>query len=95
LAACDFYWVEDVARVLKADLGTQARKVPTGKLPSWLMRIVANFDPVIKGVAFELDKARMADNSKARTLLGWAPRDVRQSITDTARSLIREGIVRI
>ncbi|GBF57677.1 3 beta-hydroxysteroid dehydrogenase/delta 5-_4-isomerase [Candidatus Phycosocius bacilliformis] len=95
LAACDFYWVEDVARVLKADLGTQARKVPTGKLPSWLMRIVANFDPVIKGVAFELDKARMADNSKARTLLGWTPRDVRQSITDTARSLIREGIVRI
>jgi len=37
----------------------------------------------------------MADNTKAKTLLGWAPRDVRTSITDTARSLIREGIVRV
>ena len=95
LAACDFYWVEDVARVLREDMGTQARKAPTGRLPSWLVRIIANFDPVIRGVAFELDKVRMADNTKAKTLLGWAPRDVRTSITDTARSLIREGIVRV
>ncbi|MFN8920654.1 MAG: SDR family oxidoreductase [Hyphomonadaceae bacterium] len=95
LAACDFYWVEDVARVLREDLGTQARKAPTGRLPSWLVRIIANFDPVIRGVAFELDKVRMADNTKAKTLLDWTPRDVRTSITDTARSLIREGIVRV
>ena len=95
LGACDFYWIADVARVLREDLGQQAKKVPTRNLPSWLMRILANFDPVIQGVIYELDKVRMADNTKAKTLLGWAPRDVRTSITDTARSLIREGIVRI
>ena len=95
LGAGAFYWIEDVAKILRDDLGTQAKKVPAGTLPTWLMRILANFDPAVKGIAFELEKERPISNEKARTILGWSPRDARISIIDTARSLIREGVVRV
>jgi dihydroflavonol-4-reductase len=95
IGGCDFYWMEDIARVLKDDLGTQARKVPSGRLPSWLVRLIGLVDPVVKSILFELEEVRNVDSSKAKTMLGWAPRPVRTSITDTARSLIREGIIRL
>jgi dihydroflavonol-4-reductase len=95
LGACDFWWMEDVARVLKDNLGLRARKVPTGRLPSWLVRLLANFDPVTRSVVFELDRLREAPGDKARTQLAWSPRPVETSIIDTAESLIREGVVRV
>jgi dihydroflavonol-4-reductase len=95
LGAGEFYWMEDIAKILREDLGLRAKKVPAGKLPTWLMRILANFDPVVKGIAFELDKKRPISNEKARTLLGWNPRPERESIVATAESLIREGVVKV
>jgi dihydroflavonol-4-reductase len=95
LGAGAFYWMEDVAKVLRDDLGMRARKVPAGKLPTWIMRLLANFDPIVKGIAFELGKERPISHEKATRLLGWTPRPERESIIATAESLIREGIVRV
>jgi dihydroflavonol-4-reductase len=95
LGAGEFLWMADVAKILRDDLGTRAKKVPTGNLPTWLMRILANFDPVVKGIAFELGKSRPISNQKAKSLLGWAPRSERESIVATAESLIREGVVKV
>jgi dihydroflavonol-4-reductase len=95
LGAGAFLWMEDVAKILREDLGTRARKVPSGKLPTWLMRILANFDPVVKGIAFEFEKVRPISHVKATRLLGWTPRPERESIIATAESLIREGIVKV
>jgi dihydroflavonol-4-reductase len=95
LGTCDFWWMEDIARVLKDNMGTQARKVPTGRLPSWLVQLLARFDPVTRSVVFELDKLREAPGDKAKTMLEWSPRTIEQSIIDTAESLIREGVVRV
>jgi dihydroflavonol-4-reductase len=95
LGAGKFYWMQDVAKVLHEDLGQQGRKVPIGKLPSWLVRIMGNFDPVTKSVVYELDRYRPIDNAKALKVLGWSPRDERGTIIDTARSLIREGVVKV
>jgi dihydroflavonol-4-reductase len=93
LGAGEFFWMEGIARILKDDLGLKARKVPTGKLPSFVMRLLANFDPIVKGIVFELDKERPISNAKARSVLGWTPRPERESIVATAESLIREGVV--
>jgi dihydroflavonol-4-reductase len=95
LGAGKFYWMQDVAKVLSEDLGQQGRKVPTGKLPSWLVKIMGNFDPVTKSIVYELDRYRPVTAAKAKAILGWTPRDERASIIDTARSLIREGVVRV
>lgn len=95
LGAGEFLWMADIAKILRDDLGTRANKVPSGNLPTWLMRILANFDPVVKGVAFELEKARPISHEKSTRLLGWTPRPEREAIIATAESLIREGIVRV
>ena len=83
------------AAILREGLGPQARKVPKLKLPNWLVRIAARFDPVIGQVIGELGKRRESPPNHAREVLGWVPRPVEESILDTARDMIRLGIVRV
>jgi dihydroflavonol-4-reductase len=94
IGAGEFWWMEDIGRVLKEELGPAARRVPNGRLPSWMVRLMANFDPVTRSVAFELDKARPVTCQKAKTLLGWNPRPYRDTIVDCARSLIDRGLIK-
>jgi dihydroflavonol-4-reductase len=90
-----FLWMRDIAAILKAGLGDQARKVPSRGLPNWMVRISAWFDPVVRQVVGELGRSRAADNSHARVVLGWVPRPPEDSILDTARDMIRLGIVKV
>jgi dihydroflavonol-4-reductase len=95
IAAGDFFWLEDIAKILRDDMGLQGRKVPTGRLPSWLVRLMGKLDPVTKSIVYELDRYRPVTSAKAQAMLGWTMRDARTSITDTARSLIREGVIKV
>lgn len=85
----------EVATILKDELGPEAHKVPLHKLPDWLLKILANFNPQVKQVVGELGNVRNADSTHAKDVLGWVPRDPRSSIIDTARSLIDQGLVKI
>jgi dihydroflavonol-4-reductase len=86
--------VRQLAGFLKHDLGAAARKVPTRALPSWLLRVIALFDPQVRGVLPELGKHKNALNAKARRLLSWQPRSVRESALATARSLLELKLVK-
>jgi dihydroflavonol-4-reductase len=90
-----FLMLDEVAAILRKGLGPQARKVPKLKLPNWLVRIAARFDPVISQVIGELGKRRESPPVHAREVLGWVPRPVDESILDTARDMIRLGIVKV
>ena len=90
----DFLSVLQIARILKEGAGDAARKVPTRPLPSWLMRVVAPFDPKVKGVLPELGKRKNASNEKARRLLGWAPRSPGDAVLATAQSLSELGLLK-
>ncbi|WP_338465966.1 NAD-dependent epimerase/dehydratase family protein [Novosphingobium sp. ZN18A2] len=90
-----FLWMIDIARILKAELGPEARKVPLRRLPDFVVRIAALFNPVVRQVIGELGSRRDMDASHARDVLGWEPRPVRDTIVDTARSLIDLGIVKV
>lgn len=95
LGGTGFYWMEDVAAMLRDGMGVEARKVPKGRLPSFLMRLIAKVDPVVASVAFELDRTRRVTHAKAASELGWKPRPVETTVLDTARSMIREGVVKV
>jgi len=90
-----FLMMSEVAAILREGLGPQGRKVPKRKLPDWLMRLVGRFDPVVRQVIGELGNVRDTDISHARTKLGWNPRPPEESILDTARDMIRLGIVKV
>jgi dihydroflavonol-4-reductase len=93
IASGPFMKVIEIARVLRQQLGDQARRVPTRRLPDVLVRLAALFDPLVKAAVGELGSVRRLDASHAREVLGWVPRPAEQSIVDTARSLIERGIV--
>ena len=90
-----FMMMADVAAVLKSGLGEQARKVPMRKLPDWLLKVLALFDPLVKQVVGELGNVRESPANHARDKLGWVPRPAEESILDTARDMIRLGIVKV
>ena len=95
IASGPFLKMIDIARILRARLGAEAKKVPTRTLPDFLVRLSALWDPVVRQVLGELGKVRHADASHAKAVLGWAARPPEESIVDTARSLIDLGIVRV
>jgi dihydroflavonol-4-reductase len=93
IGANDFWWMEQIAGVLKRRLGAKARKVPSMKVPNFVVRAIGAFDPVVRDRLFELDKYRPVSNAKARRVLGWQPRGDEEAIVATGESLIAEGIV--
>lgn len=90
-----FVWMHEVAHMLRSHLGERARKVPAGRLPGWVVKALANFDPVTRSVTFELGKRREVTSEKAKRLLGWAPRSNDDAIIASAQSLFAEGVVRV
>ena len=94
IASGRFMKLREIAEVLRAELGPQARKVTTRNLPDWAVRLAALFNPLARAVIGELGSVRHQDASHAKAVLGWATRPVEQSIADTARSLIERGIVK-
>ncbi|MGA7324457.1 MAG: hypothetical protein WBX25_08250 [Rhodomicrobium sp.] len=80
-------------RVLKTRLGAKAKRVPSLKLPDFLVRLAAQFDPLVRDHLWELGKFRPVPAEKARRVLGWSPRPNDEAIVSTAESLIAEGLV--
>jgi dihydroflavonol-4-reductase len=91
IAADRFLWMADIAAILRERLGDRAKKVPTRNIPNFLVRTMALFDPGIRSVVGGLGKRSELSSEKARSKLGWTPRPLEDSITETAESLIRHG----
>lgn len=82
-----FVTLADVGRILRSELGEQARKVPTRVLPDWLVRLVGKVDPGVGQLATELGLDRDATAEKARRVLGWSPRPLSVTLVDTVAAL--------
>jgi dihydroflavonol-4-reductase len=83
----------DMARMLRARLGTSARRVPRFQLPDWTVRLAARRDPSVRQLLPLLGKIRNATSEKARRVLGWSPRSNEEALVATAESLIRFGLL--
>lgn len=95
IASGPFLLMRDVGAILKAQLGAEARRVPTRNLPDFLVRIFSVFDPAVRQVTGELGKTRNMIATHARDVLGWQARPAEESIVATARSLIDLGLVKL
>lgn len=92
IACGGFLWLREIAAILRAELGEQARRVPTLQMPDWAVRLLARFSPAVRAAASELGTARHQDASHAREVLGWVPRPPREAIVKTARDLAALGV---
>jgi nucleoside-diphosphate-sugar epimerase len=91
IAADQFLWMSEIGEVLRERLGERAKKVPTRNIPNFVVRTMALFDPGIRSVVGGLGKRTDLSWEKARSTLGWSPRPVEDSITETAEALLRVG----
>ncbi len=92
--AGDAMSISDIAKLLKRRMGAAARRVPTWRLPNWLVRLAALRDPAARQLIPELGKIKNATNEKAKRVLGWAPRSREEAIVATAESLVRLGLLK-
>jgi nucleoside-diphosphate-sugar epimerase len=93
IAVTEFLWMAEVAAVLRSELGADAAKVPSRGVPDLLVRAMALFDPGIRSITNQLGKKLTYSSEKAETVLGWAPRPLKQTIAETGRSMVDLGAV--
>ena len=93
ICAGDHLWIEDMAKVLAAEFNPKGYRVPTGRLPYWLMWIIARFDRTLRLALDYVDREEAVSCAKAQRELGWSLRPVKESIIDAGHSLIEHGIV--
>ena len=82
-----------ISLTLREKLGNAARRSPTRTLPSFLLRLIAIFDPAIASIVPDLGKVRLASNEKAKSLLGWEPGSSVDAVIATAESLIKYDLI--
>ncbi|MBB4839521.1 dihydroflavonol-4-reductase [Sphingomonas kyeonggiensis] len=85
--------IPQMADVLRANLGAAGARITRRRIPSWLVRIMAIFNPMAREAAPRLGIQSNASNAKARKLLGWQPRSNEEAILASAKSLIELGLV--
>ena len=94
LCANGNYSMRTIAEVLNAHLKPRGFKIPTGKLPSTMLRLVALWDKTAKLALNDLGVEQNVDTAKIRSTLGWTPRDLNEMVTSMADSMIAQGIVK-
>ena len=85
--------MREIARVLDQHFGSRGFKIPTGNLPSFVMRIMALFDQTASLALNDLGVRQDIDNSKIKKVLGWKPRGLEEMVVAMGDSFIEYGVV--
>jgi nucleoside-diphosphate-sugar epimerase len=93
ICAGDHLWTQEMAKVLADEFNPRGYKIPTGHLPYFVMWIIARFDKSVKLALGFVGRKELVSCAKAKRELGWTMRPVRDSIIDTGRTMIEQGVV--
>lgn len=93
IAVGDFMWMAEIAGTLRSRLGAMGSKVPTRKLPDFMLRLASRFDPSLRSIVPMLGRKYRSSPAKAKRLLGWSSRPAAETVVDTANSLIAKSAI--
>ncbi|MFI9486129.1 SDR family oxidoreductase [Promicromonospora sp. NPDC052451] len=82
----------DMAQILREHYPAAADLLPATELTVEQVREAARTDPALADAAALQGRIPVISNDKARSVLGWEPRDVRDTIVATAEGQIRLGL---
>lgn len=94
LCALNSLSLRDIAAILAREYGPRGYRVPSGKLPNSLVRLVARFDKVAALAINDLANPQTIDNDKVTKLLGRPLRSLEEMTIATAESLIGYKMVK-
>ncbi len=83
----------DLADMLAAEFPQYARKLPTRRLPDFVVRLVSLVMKDARSALPLLGRKFTVEHAFAEELLGRALRETREAISETGRTLIKYGIV--
>ena len=86
-------WMSDIAAILSKEFKPQGYKIPSMKVPKFLLRVVGLWDAAAAAVVSSIGKQIKYDNTRAREMLGMTFIPSQKSVIDMAYSLIDLGIV--
>jgi dihydroflavonol-4-reductase len=84
---------QQIAQILARHFGTRGFKVPTRRVPNFVLKIVSLWDKTARMAVPELGKRQDLSCERARKVLGWKPRDLETMVVDMAESMIQLGVV--
>jgi dihydroflavonol-4-reductase len=87
------FWMKDVAVILRKHFRSRGYNVRTLEIPSWIIRLLAVFDPTIRLTVSALDKWAEPSTERIRKALGWRPRSLEEMVVSMAESLIEMKMV--
>lgn len=91
--AIEFSWIDEVADILARRFGPEGWTVPTRKLPNFMVRVVAMFDPTVKTVVSDLGRVRRVSSDRIRSVLKWQPHSLEEMVVSMGETMIQQGIV--
>lgn len=94
IATSNYLWFAEIAAALKAKLGDRAARVPTRRIPDFVLRLMALINPEVRALTPTLGRRHDASAAKAHRLLGWKGRPAEETVVDCAESLIAFGAVK-
>jgi nucleoside-diphosphate-sugar epimerase len=93
ICAGEHVWMRDIAAMLADEFNPRGYRVPTRAIPDQLVWLLGRFDRTVRLSRYFLGRRELLSSAKAQRELGWTMRPVRESIVDTATSLIGHGLV--
>jgi nucleoside-diphosphate-sugar epimerase len=87
------YTVQDIAKILRRKYGARGYKVPTIRLPNFIMRLAALRDPTVRLALKELGRHMQVSSARIRAVLNWKPRTLEDMVIAMADSMIEHGVV--
>lgn len=78
-----FMWFSEMAETVRK--AVPGAKASTRVAPNFVIRVLALFDPAIRTITPQLGKRKESDNTRLRDVLGITPRDIRDTVADSAR----------
>lgn len=84
--------LHDIAALLDRHYGPRGFRVPTRRLPSLLIKVLALWNPTAALTAGELGRRQDVSSARAREVLGWKPRATEEMVVAMADSMIAHGL---
>ena len=89
IANADEMWLIELTTFLNK---AGYKKAPQRKMPNWLVKVFGMFDAPTKQISQLLDAERFTPADKAKKVLGWQPRNLEETILETAEQMRALGL---
>jgi dihydroflavonol-4-reductase len=86
--------LREIAAVLARRFAARGFKVPSTSVPDWVLKVVGYWDRTAALAVPELGKRQDVSSAQARAVLSFRPRDIEDTLVDTAESLIQHQLIR-